>query len=338
MLIHFRIQVRLRCIDLKYRRIVKHFITLGCERNNQTDIVLLGKIGHRFHLFCVSRTENDIHSLHFRLVQNLLDRSCSLSAIVSIQVNGNTLLLQAIQSHQEAFIIFHHSYLLVIASSTVCIERQHNSSFDGSILATFFLVLVKQFRIGRDSGLYRGLCYLGCIRRLFRIRNTQEFSFLQLLALDFWIGSNQFLFGNAILTTDAINRFFFLHLMHVTTFRLKTLAFRLLYCYLRSRYNFGVSFCQRLCSFLRCSRWDSDYLSDAEILGTQTWIRTANAFSGYPILCGKLIQCFTCLNGMELHLTSISVLRDIQNLTGTDALFTTRIQTDNVINGNIVHG
>ena len=126
--------------------------------------------------------------------------------------------------------------------------------------------------------------------------------------------------------------------MHIAAIRLETLAFRWLCSHLWSRYHFRLSFYNHWCSFFRAGRWDSNHLSDAEILGTQSWIRTTNAFSRYPILCSKLIQCLTRLNGMELHLTSISVLRNVQNLTCTNALFTTRIQSDNVVNGNIVHG
>ena len=330
--VHFRIQIRLRSIDLIYKWIIEYIFSLRSKRNHQADIVLFREFRHRLHLIRISRTENNIHVLHLSLLQNLVNRSSRLSTIVCIQINGYTNFLQTIQCHQETFVIFHHTDLFFPCTSTIGIERQYNSRLDRRELLVFLLVLVEQL----------GICQVGfrilnwshrCLRTGFlSIRNTEELAFLQFLVLDFRIGSKKFFFRNAIHPTYAIYRFLAFHLVHIPTFRFQRFALlRSLYlrCFYRSLFlDFSSSLSYRR---------DGNHLTDTEILDTQSRIGTADAFYRYTMLYTQLIEGFSSLYRMEYHLILSTGLRDLQCLAYLDTFIATRIQLHNLRDRNIIH-
>ena len=73
--VHLRIQVRLRGIDLVDIRVTIYRIVTTGERNYQTDMVLVGEFSHRLDLLRIERTEDDVHILHFRLGEDGVHRS-----------------------------------------------------------------------------------------------------------------------------------------------------------------------------------------------------------------------------------------------------------------------
>ena len=107
--VDLRIKIGLRRIDLVDAGIAENRIVFRCERDDQSDVFLLGKFSQWLDMLLVKRAEDDIHVLHLAAGKDALQRSVFRTGVVGIKVERYTLALQAVDGHQQSFVVFEHT-------------------------------------------------------------------------------------------------------------------------------------------------------------------------------------------------------------------------------------
>ena len=107
--VDLRIKIGLRRIDLVDAGIAENRIVFRRERDDQSDVFLLGKFGQWLDMLLVKRAEDDIYVLHLAAGKDALQRSVFRTGVVGIKVERYTLALQAVDGHQQSFVVFEHT-------------------------------------------------------------------------------------------------------------------------------------------------------------------------------------------------------------------------------------
>ena len=217
-LIHLAIQGFHGCVDLEGGRGRESDSGIRGEWHHVRDVVLLGKTTDGRDVLHTHRSYDEVHVRHHRLGEDGVDAvgRCALF-LVSINIYGNTLLLEVFHCKEETFVEVNYFDSFVRFVFGIQVERKDDSHIqlrillDGSTLLSFLSCFLFSSTL---FGLSLLLCGTLLSQFLCRIRYADVFALFDFRLFHLRVGTMEFLFGDSIFLTDAIHRSLFLHQQH----------------------------------------------------------------------------------------------------------------------------
>lgn len=277
-------------------------------------------------MLLVERTEDDVDVLHLATGQNALQGGLFGTGIVGIEVDGHTGTLQAVDGHEEAFVVFHHAGRLV-ALGTFGQDGQDDGGLEGLVLAGLTAVLTEELVVA-GSGLRS---WSGRRRSFFGIGDAEETAALELVtAFQFGVGSDEFGFGDAVFATDAVDRLLALHLVHVAAVGTEFPGLlRLLWLGGRGRRGQGI--------VIGLGR-NADDLAGTEVLGIETGVGGADGLYADAVVHTEAVERFSGDDGVVGFLgPAFFLTRDAQGASDVYLFIAAGVQADDVGLADAVH-